>query len=170
MKFYYKKQAGFGVVAMILTIIGILAVISFFVFRGTDTSSVLNNAAITNNIVSQASIIRSRILSCAIEYPTGDNTTGFKPQYPGATSAVNVSTLTCPGANNANIWTLLDGVTTPLAVNGFNNWQYINDSTNIRISITATTTEKTSLLPTIANMLGSQASINGSTLTWNITN
>lgn len=170
----YKKQAGFGIVAMIVTIVGILSVISFFALRGTDTSAVLNNSAITNTIVAQAGVIRARILSCSIEYPTGNNATGFRPQYPAATSAVNVSTLTCPGAGNANIWTLLDGVSAPISVNGFNAWQYVNDGTSMRIMITATTPEKIGLLPTLVTMLGSnQASVAttpANTLVWVIAN
>lgn len=174
MIYKYKKQAGFGIVAMIVTIVGILSVISFFALRGTDTSAVLNNSAITNTIVAQAGVIRARILSCSIEYPTGNNGTGFRPQYPAATTAVNISELTCPGANNANIWTLLDGVTTPIGVNGFNTWQYVNDGTSLRIMITATTPEKISLLPSLVTMLGaaqtSIATTPANTLVWVIVN
>lgn len=154
---------------MILTLVIIISLISFVALRGTDSNNLLANSSINNNIVAQASLIRSRILACAIEYPNGNNGTAYRTQYPAATSAINAANMTCPGANNANVWTLLDGLDYPKDVDGFGNWQYINDGTSLRIFIVTTNTTRNILLPTIAGSLGNQSFVsNSNTLTWTL--
>lgn len=169
----FKKQRGFGILAVILTIVVLIGFVSFVTFKKSDSSNLISNTNTINTLVSQASIIRSRILACGIEYPTGNNGTTYRVQYPAATTLTDISNLTCPGANNANIWTLLDGLSAPLQINGFNNWQYINDGSGMKLSITAVNVNKGSLFPQITTALGSgQASYNNldtiPILTWKI--
>lgn len=165
---HLKKQQGFGVLVIILTLVIIISLISFVALRGTDSNNLLANSSISNNIVAQASLIRSRILACAIEYPAGNNGTSYRPQYPAASTATNVSNLNCPGAN-ANIWTLLDGLNYPKDVDGFGNWQYINDGTSLRIFIITTDSNRNIILQKIASTLGPQSFVsNGNTLNWTI--
>lgn len=167
----YKKQAGFGVLAMLLIVIAMMSAIAYFTLSGGDTTNVINNSNITNRIVSQASIIRSRILACGIEYPQGNNGSGFRAQYPAATTAVDIALLTCPGANNANLWTLLDGLSSPPVLAGFSNWSYVNDGTSLRITIQPTNTDGKNAMPNVVSSLGAnQASYTAGVLTWTLVN
>lgn len=176
--FYYitfmmnnNKQRGFGILGLVLTMVVLIASVSFMILKGTDTSNVLNTTSVTNTLVAQAGLIRSRILACGIEYPAGNNGTSYRTQYPAGTAATNASALTCPGAANANIWTLLDGLNAPNTVSGFGNWQYYNDGTNMRITIVANTQDRINMLNTLVRMLGPQASITGgNTIVWILVN
>lgn len=169
----YKKQAGFSVLAMLLVVIAMMSAIAFFTLSGGDTTNAVNNSTITNRLVAQASIIRSRILACAIEYPQGNNSTGFRAQYPAATTSTDISTLTCPGANNANLWTLLDGLSPPPVLVGFTNWSYTNDSSSLRITIQPTTVDTKNAMLNIVNSLGVNQTTYAketTTLTWVLVN
>lgn len=161
---YFKN--GFSILVVLL-MMSLLAITITVAFSGGDNSvTVIANSVSNNTMAAQASLIRARILSCAVENPTGNNGTNIRISYPGATSAINASSMICPGLN-VNIWTTLDGVVAPVAISGFSNWQYVNDSISIRISTLATSQDRINALPALVSTLGSQAYISGgNTLVW----
>jgi hypothetical protein len=161
-----KKQQGFSILAIILMMVVLVTAVSFLFVKDTDINNTMINSTISHTVVAQAGIVRSRVLACGIEYPTGNNGTAFRVQYPAATVAINISALTCPGAANANLWTLMDGLTLPQTVSGFNSWQYTNDAASMRLTLTATSADRISMLPTLVTALGVGASSAGNTLTW----
>lgn len=161
------KQQGVAIFAMILIIVAIATAVSFLILRQGETNNLLNNMTISNTVVAQASLIRSSVLACPLEYPSGNNGTGFNVSYPKAITPVNAVDLVCPGAS-ANLWTLNDGASSPVAPNGFGQWTYINNSSGIKISLVAST-DRIQNLSTIVTRLGPQAIIiNGNTLEWTI--
>lgn len=162
-----NKQQGYGLLIIVLMTIVLGTVLAASMAGGTSTTSMLSNNNAAQTVSAQAGLIRARILQCAIEYPAGNNATGFRLTYPAAAAITNVSALFCPGSA-LNLWSQSDGVFMPTVPSGFNAWQYTNDATSMRMSITSTTTDRTAILPTIARILGAQASVVGSTLTWTI--
>lgn len=163
----HNKQQGYGILAVVIMTVVLGTVLAASMVGGTSTTSMLSNNNVAQTITAQAGLIRSRILQCGTEYPSGNNATGFRVTYPAAAAITNVSALTCPGSA-LNLWTQSDGVFMPTVPSDFNAWQYTNDVTSIRLSITSTTTDRTAILPTIARILGAQALVAGSTLTWTI--
>lgn len=166
--FRINSQKGYSVLAVLLMTAVLITAVSFVAFGRADPTNVISNSAVTQTVTAQAGIIRSRILACGIEYPTGNNGTIYRTQYPSGITATNVATLTCPGAANSNIWTLLDGVTPPNRVNGFGIWQYTNDATNMRLTLVANNPDRIALLPTLVTLLGSAQTtiVGGNTLSW----
>lgn len=160
-----KTQSGYGILIFILLTIVLGATLAANLAGGASVASMMANSNAANMVAAQASLIRGRILQCGIDYPSGNNGTSYRVIYPSATTAANVSALTCPG-NSANLWSQSDGVAMPASLSGFNAWQYVNDATSMRITVTSTNADRTAILPRIVTLLGSQASYAGSTLTW----
>jgi len=162
-----KKQAGYGILIFILITIVLGALLAASLSGGTSVASMMANNNASQMIVAQAGLIRSRILQCGTEYPSGNNGTAFRVIYPAATGLTNVSALTCPG-NATNLWSQSDGVAMPVSISGFTAWQFANDATSMRLTTTSTTTDRTAILPNVVTLLGAQSSYAGSTLTWTL--
>lgn len=122
-----------------------------------------------DEIVQQASLIRSKLIACAIQYPGGNNGLGYRAQFPAAPGTGAVADVLCPGNPSVNktIWTAADGSFVPRQMSGFSTWSFAHDATSMRISITATgsTSYTTAALTNAALKFGAQASLVGSTLT-----
>lgn len=162
-----KNQTGYGILIFILMAIVLGALLAAALGGGTSVASMMANNNASQMITAQAALIRSRILQCGTEYSSGNNGTTFRVIYPAAAAPTNVSALTCPG-NATNLWSQSDGVTMPTAIAGFNTWQYANDATSMRLTITSTAADRTAILPNIVTLLGAQASYAGNTLTWTL--
>lgn len=168
-----NKQSGYGILMVVLMTIVLGAVLAASLAGASSTTSMMANNNASQMIVAQAALIRSRILQCGTDYPTGNNATAYRTNYPAAATVVNVSALTCPGSS-LNLWAQSDGVTMPTQTSGFGAWQYTNDVTSMRLSITSTTSDRAGIVPQIIGMLGSQSSQSGAsptiTLSWVLAN
>lgn len=120
-------------------------------------------------LLEQVSLIRARVIACAVSYPAGDPMTNVR--YPATPASTLVSDLNCPGnpATNKNLWSGTGGLTLPAAPRRFNNWTYsYNASTGIRITISplAGTSDANAIgvLDTVVTRIGTSATRSGSTL------
>lgn len=160
-----NKQSGLGILIVLIMAAVLSGVLAAVLAGGANSASMVSNNNASQTIAAQAGLIRSRILQCSTAYPSGNNGTGFRATYPAGVTTVNVSTLVCPGSA-LNLWNQSDGVFMPSPPAGFNAWQFTNDATSMRLTISASTADRIAILPAIANLLGPQASVSGSTLTW----
>lgn len=168
-----RAQGGYSILVVILMTIALAAVLSASLTGGTSISSMVagNNAAQT--VVAQAGLIRTRLLQCSNDYPTGNNGGLYRRSFPRADTPTLVSALTCPG-NGLGLWAWSDGVSLPSAISGFDAWYYTNDAASMRITVVSNTSDRAGLMPQIVSILGGQASQAGAsptvTLTWVIAN
>lgn len=131
-------------------------------------------ADLRDEIVSQASLIRSKLIACTVSFPGGDNGLGYRLQLPATPSTGKVADALCPGNPNLNksIWSSGDGIFAPRQLAGFGDWTYTHDATSARIAITASSGGNVSsaALNNAALRFGTQASVAGSTMTVVIAN
>lgn len=131
-------------------------------------------ADLRDEIVSQASLIRAKLIACTVSYPGGDNGLGYRLQLPATPGSGKASDALCPGNPNTNksIWTPVDGVYAPRALAGFGDWAYTHDATSARITITASSggNVTSAALNNAALRFGTQASVVGNTMTVVIAN
>lgn len=162
-----RKQKGFFL-GYVLGMVAVLGVLTALFSQTTPTSSAMGIWSKVNEIVAQTNLIRSLVAQCATDYPSGDNGTGFRINYPGATTLTSVSSLTCPGAPGVpNLWSGTGGVFLPIAPVGFSAWQYINNGADAHIQIQATSNTGqliTALAKVQARFGGTEATL--STTTW----
>lgn len=122
-----------------------------------------------DELVQQASLIRSKIIACTVQYPGGNNGLGFRLQFPAAPVSGAVADALCPGNPNVSksLWNPADGTYMPRQLAGFSAWGIAHDATSMRISITTTSGAQHDLaaLTNAALKFGSQATLTGSTLT-----
>lgn len=112
-----------------------------------NTTASLHTAALT---------IQGKVRMCPILFPGGNNGTGYSPQYPGATTATSVGTVTCPGRTGYTLFTGGDGVFLPPTPAGFTGWNYINDASGVRIVLTSDgNSDRNTILQAVANRLSS---------------
>lgn len=152
-------------VIVLLVACMLVGILSATLVGTTNSSSAMSSGIVGNIVSAQAGLIRSRILQCSIDYPLGNNATGFRATYPAAATIANVSTLTCPGSA-ISLWGQSDGVFMPTSLSGFNAWQYTNDATSMRLTLTSLSADRAAILPGVALSLGAQASVAGNSLTW----
>lgn len=163
------KQSG-NILVVIMVAVAIFTALILALTGGVDTTKSTLLSSTSKVVVAQASLIRARILQCGIEYPTGNNGTAYRISMPAATTAVNVSSLICPGSA-VNIWAQTDGVSMPPSIDGVNVWTYTNDVTSLRISLSgAAGSVLVGSFPAVVTMLGSQSSITGNSFSWVLAN
>lgn len=162
-----RHQCGIALLFYVLMVVALVGLLSATLLRGGDALQAFSSGNFVASLNGQAALIRSRVLACAIDYPAGDNGSGFQPRYPAAPTATAVSTLLCPGSGR-NLWNGDDGVNLPPALSGVAPWSYVNDATSIRIAVTAGNGERAALLVDAAAQLGPQAVVAGNTLTWTL--
>lgn len=128
--------------------------------------------ALYSTLKAQTETIRARVAQCVIENPSGNNGTGYKPEYPGAPVPVALSTIVCPGAPPASsaIWSGRDGVFVPQPPAAFAGpYAYVNDALGVRITLSASVASDRAAAAAgqrLAQRYGSsQASWSASTLT-----
>lgn len=163
-----KNQKGVAI-AYMLTAIALLGLISFALSRLTTSSKQLEASFETRlALIGQYQMIRSRILSCGIAYPAGDNGTGSRVRYPATPLSERVLDLECPGKPGANnLWNGSGGVRLSAPPPAFSEWGYVNDATSMRLSIEPMTTGDTSslsILSGVAIRVGDNASMVGNAL------
>lgn len=126
-----------GPILFILAMLGILATVFASGSGGSlGTASVADR--VTNDIVGQANLIRSKISECQMQYlinGTNYATSGdcINDAYPCSdqTNGTLVSALTCPndpldGSAQRSLWTGLRVASLPPPTKGFNEWKYFN--------------------------------------------
>lgn len=163
-----QKRRGFilGVVVWALAVLSAIMVGYSIIPKhakslyATDTTPIVYNAVIAT---------KSKILTCYMLYPSGDNGTGFNIPFPAATTETDISLLTCPGdpSANQNLWTGNNGVFIPKLPNGFTGPVYKNDASGIYIKISCDgTTERLDVMQKVAAKFDpSEASLVGNDLT-----
>lgn len=156
------KQKGLAL-AYVLGFLALLTLATTFLAktqRGVAQS--LANQEHKIALLDQATLIRGRIIGCAVSFPGGDNGTGFRLQYPAALVATPVRDLTCPGQTGANnLWTGTGGLTLPAPPKVFTDWEYENSGSGLIISIRSTSSTDTTtqgVMDNIAMRLGPSAS------------
>lgn len=115
-----------GILLLSIAIAGIAAM-----NRGGDSGK--RQEQVRQAISGQVDLIRSKLISCVVVFPSGDNGTGFRSAYPGTPASGLVSDLVCPG--EGALWPGGDGVSLPPQPRGFGQWNYANDASSIRITI-----------------------------------
>lgn len=167
-------QHGAAFVA-VLAIIGLLVAVSVAAAKlrnAADTGARMES--VRDELWQQASLIRDKLIACTINWPSGDNGTGYRPAYPAAATPAAVSGLACPGEpGQPNLWSASDGVLPPRPLNDFGVWAYTNDAASLRLTITAANsfTYTKAAMQSVARRLGAdQASVSGSTLTIKLAN
>ena len=127
------------------------------------------NQDVKNSLTDPYTISRSRISGCAITYPAGNNGTGFHLVYPATPASGLVADLTCPGQSGSNnLWYGTGGLTFAAQHRSFLPWRYVNDATNIRITITAAVANNPTLqgiMDVLVQRIGASASRSGDVLT-----
>ena len=170
-KSYKMKAYQRGFISYVFLVIALLAIVGFAAAKmsraGTHEKWTFDAR---NTILDQYTTIRTRVISCGINYPSGNNGTGFHIRFPATPVSTLVSDMVCPGQTLANnLWTGVGGLTAPVPPAGFSPWIYTNDGTSIRISLTATvgTTDLQAMrvLNATATKLGSIATVVGPVLT-----
>ena len=152
-----KREHGYGVLLTILGVATVASALAVSLSSASDATAMMRNQAQVSTLVAQASLIRSRILQCGIEYPEGDNGTGFRPPYPAEPNpSPSVSLLTCPGSGQS-LWDSADAVSMPTQVSGFSSWSYSNDAVGMSISTTAPASDYSGVANKVAAQLGADA-------------
>lgn len=110
----------------------------------------------TATVYSAALTIQGKVRMCPIQFPGGNNGTGYSPQYPGATTATAVNAVTCPGRSGYILFTGGDGVFLPPTPSGFTGWNYLNDASGVRIILTSDgNSDRNTILQSVTNKLSS---------------
>lgn len=168
-KIVQSKQKGIAL-AYILAFLALLTLATTFIAKTQrGTAQAISNQENKVALLEQATLVRSRIIGCAVSYPAGDNGTGVRIQYPATPTSGLVRDLTCPGQPGSNnLWTGTGGLTLPSPPKIFNAWRYVNDTSSMRITISASASgDPTTLgiMDAIAARLGTSATRNGDVLT-----
>ncbi|MBK3780206.1 hypothetical protein G3A43_08040 [Paraburkholderia aspalathi] len=162
-----RRQRGFAVLPLLMVAVVLAgAVIAFVAY--SDTSGLRNQAYSDAGaqVAVQANFLRARINLCGADYPDGANGTSYRPALPAAATVVAVSTLVCPGTGQ-NLWLGTDGVTLPPVPKFMTGtWQFTNDSTSARLTIVG----DSRTLTFATQRLGADAVLNGTTLTYLVSN
>lgn len=170
-------QKGLGLVPVILGSLFLFATLLWAIAGTTSSVQGVPIYTATNQLAGQAQYLRAAILACVTNYPNGNNGGAYHLVYPRADTAINASTATCPGNSSANVFTGNGGFGYVPPVTGFGagswattgGWQYINDGTSVRLTITEDSTSWDKALSNVATQIGSQAVKLGTTLTVTIT-
>lgn len=155
----------------VLAIIGLLSLAAMTLsISGRPDPGRLSEQAVAGPLVTQAQAVAAEINACALMYPDGDNGTPWRKPYPAAPAPVSLETLVCPGmpAPNNMLYGLGSTQTAPPAIRGLGGWQYANDGTSLRLSITSTDASHATALSLAATRLGPAASVSGNTLTFTL--
>lgn len=164
-----KRVSGFGIGY-------ILGIISLFGVMATGLSAMTSRTAraefvatATSALFAQQDKIRNAIVLCVVRYPSGNNGTTYNIKYPAGSTAVAVTSLTCPGDPNTNksIWQGKNGGFLEAPPTGISAWTYINDATGIRFIVTSNGAAdlNTALDRVAAKLSSTQATRSGNTLT-----
>ncbi len=135
-KFHPSSGIAIGPILFVLAILALLAAVMASGGGDFQIAGAADNT--TNNIVAQASLIRSTINQCNMQYTLSVSTGSINPvasgdYYPAPTGATAVSALVCNplwgvSATTPTVWndTILGNKLLPPPSAGFNAWQYID--------------------------------------------
>lgn len=162
-------------IAYLLAAIALLGLVAFMMAKMSNSNVQLQSAFQSKQtLITQYQLIRSRILSCGIAYPAGNNGSTVRVRYPATPVSGNVIDMTCPGQPGANnLWNGAGSVTLRAPPAAFTGWTYANDSTSMRLAIQPAVggdTFATGILIAVANRIGDIATISGETLTITLMN
>lgn len=154
------RQSGFSVLSLLLLAVALLASLAFVLIGAGPNIRGQLNAQRTAQLVAQAQFIVHRIVKCATDYPLGSNST----VYPVG-SGVAAETLTCPGNNDQNLWSGVDGVYFPSPITGFGSWTYTRASPTTISIVTPEPSAHSASLAAAAVRIGPAAAATATTLT-----
>jgi len=126
----FSSQAGIAI-GPILFILALLAILAAAMMGGGGDFQTASGAdRITTDISTQASLIRSTINECNMQYTLAVSTGSVGPStdpYPTSdpTNGTAVSALTCPPMGGASLW---GTIMLPQPTAGFNPWTYMDAS------------------------------------------
>ena len=170
-----RKQSRGFIMSYVLVALALLSLSVAVVARMSGKAADGKRMAdIQDEVMSQAGLIRAKLISCMVSYPGGDPTT-HDPLPATTSSGTVVSTLNCPGDPNASqaLWKSAEGIYAPRSLTGMSNWVFVhNTASAASISITATSGGNATVaaLNNAALRFGAQGHFSGSTLTVDITN
>jgi hypothetical protein len=145
----YKNRFNKGfITSYVLYGIGLLAATGFAISAMSRNGSEQKiSHQIREDLVSQAGMIRNKLIMCSLLRSNGANTTDSSSQsFPRASAnpaitTVDLQVVNCIDAadpssgGTGNLWSMGDGVTIPKNPNSFARWQYTNNGTDVFISI-----------------------------------
>lgn len=164
---FKRRQSGFVVAHLFFAIAMMGIVAAGFAAMSRDNASGKWKVETRKTLMAQASLIRDRIILCGVTYPSGNNGTGNHVAYPATPVSGQAVDLLCPGNpdTNKSIWTGRNGAIYPVLPSGFSAWQYVNDATNMRISVTGDGSPQTrDVLSVLVGNYGAAGSLSGDTL------
>jgi len=126
----FSPDAGIAI-GPILFVIAILALLAAVMASGNSDFQVASGAdRISADVAAQASLIRGTINQCNMQYVIAASTGSVSPvtdTYPSPTGVTPVSALTCNPMGSGSLW---GAILLPPPTQGFNVWNYIDDSAN----------------------------------------
>jgi hypothetical protein len=148
-KKYCLDQCGKGfITSYVMYGIGLLAATGFAISAMSNKGSEQKAShQAREELVSQANMIRNRLIMCSLVRSNGATAADSSSQdFPRAstnsgTTTVDLQVVNCvdaadPGSGGTgNLWNMGDGVTVPKPPNSFGRWQYTKNSTDVYISI-----------------------------------
>lgn len=152
------------VMGYVLFVIALCSVVVAGLSRATiNADAGRRQAEVSDTLVQQVEIIRSKILACGIAYPAGNNGLGYRTAFPASPGSGLVADLQCPGAPNGAqaLWSGQDGIYAPREAVGLSAWQFAHDASSMRISIEVTraTPYLTAGMASAGRRLGLQAQV-----------
>lgn len=134
-----NKQQGFAIGYFILA----LSLMSLMIYAisglSTSNASLAWVAKSSEAVLSQATMVREKILTCGTAFPGGDNGSASSSaeykKYPATPVSGLLKDAVCPGSSR-EIFTGHDGVFLRKLPNGFSEWAYTNDLTGMYIGAT----------------------------------
>lgn len=130
--FPFSPEERGGIVLLPVIALALLAAVGYALSSGGTLSA--SHAAvdeISSDLLTQGALVRGRLNQCVLTYPGG-----------GWPSSGQVAGLDCPGAPGAtaaerNLWTgQWSFAALPPAPKGYQEWQYVNDASGIRLTLT----------------------------------
>lgn len=170
-----RKQRGFMLgyvmLGLALTSLSLMALARM----GGKSADSKRMAEMRDEVVTQANLIRAKLIACTVSFPGGDNGLGFRPQLPNTPASGVVDDVACPGNPNANksIWAPAQGIHAPRRLSGLGAWHYTHDAMSARISISTAAgggNVSQAALNNAALKFGTQSTVTGNTLTVVIAN
>jgi len=142
-----RSDKGF-ITSYVMYGIGLLAATGFAISAMSNKGSEQKAShQAREELVSQANMIRNKLVMCSLVRTNGANAADSSTQnFPRAsansgTTTVDLQVVNCvdaadPGlGGTGNLWSMGDGVTVPKNPNSFGRWKYTNNGTDVYISI-----------------------------------
>lgn len=172
---------GFGM-TYVLTVLAIFTIVVGAIARMQGHTAAAQQMADTRDVlVSQAHLIRTKLLACAINYPQGDPVSN-DTLYQTSASGVAVSAILCPGTATlvpavaaTTLWSGTDGIYAPGQLTGLSVWTFthtpaMGTASTLTITQVSGGNPITAALNNAVLRFGVQGHLASGTLSINVTN